>query len=281
MIHGLLAPAGDRRYLRPMNDTNGATRQGERDVFFGDRLVREGQKAPLVRDVFRSVAGRYDLMNDLMSAGIHRLWKSAMVEALHLQPGQRLLDVAGGTGDIAFRVIEKVKRQACGWGGDPAIIICDLTPEMLSVGRDRAIDKGILSGMAWVCGDAERLPLPDRSVDAYSIAFGLRNVTRIEAALAEAYRVLRPGGQFLCLEFSQIALPFLDDLYQRYSTNVLPILGGLVAGDREAYSYLIESIRRFPPQEDLVDRIATAGLERVRYRNLSSGIAALHSAWRL
>lgn len=281
MVHGLLAPAGDRRYLRLMNDTNGAARQGERDVFFGDRLVHEGQKAPLVRDVFRSVAGRYDLMNDLMSAGVHRLWKSAMVDALRLQPGQRLLDVAGGTGDIAFRVIKKLKRRAPGWDGDPAIMVCDLTPEMLSVGRDRAIDKGMLSGLAWVCGDAGRLPLPDRCLDAYSIAFGLRNVTRIDVALAEAYRVLRPGGQFLCLEFSQVALPFLDDLYQRYSTSVLPSLGGLVTGDREAYSYLIESIRRFPPQDDLVDLIAGAGFERARYRNLSSGIAALHSAWRI
>jgi len=256
------------------------------EVFFGDRLVPESEKAPLVRNLFQSVAGRYDLMNDLMSGGIHRLWKDTMVESLNLRPGQRLLDVAGGTGDIAFRALKRFESRQIASGtegraGDPAVVVCDLTPGMLAVGRDRAIDRGLLHGLAWVCGNAESLPLPKRSFDAYSIAFGLRNVTHIDAALAEAYRVLKPGGRFVCLEFSRVVLPLLDSLYRHYSDSVLPALGGLVAGDREAYSYLIESIRRFPPQEELCERIAAAGFSRVRYRNLSAGIAAIHSAWRL
>lgn len=261
---------------------NSSSNNGATEVFFGDRLVAEGEKAPLVRNLFQSVAGRYDLMNDLMSAGIHRLWKDTMVESLKLRPGQRLLDVAGGTGDIAFRVLRRFEDagQAPATEG-PSVVVCDLTPGMLAVGRDRAIDRNVLQGLTWVCGNAEDLPLPKRSFDGYSIAFGLRNVTHIDAALEEAYRVLRPGGRFVCLEFSQVVLPFLDSLYQRYSDSVLPSLGGLVAGDREAYSYLIESIRRFPPQEALCERIAAAGFSRVRYRNLSAGIAAIHSAWRL
>lgn len=264
------------------------------EVFFGDRLVPENEKAPLVRDLFQSVAGRYDLMNDLMSAGIHRLWKDTMVENLNMRPGQRLLDVAGGTGDIAFRVVKRLNAlghtpkiadpedmAGPNVGADPSVVVCDLTPGMLAVGRDRAIDRNLLHDLRWVCGNAECLPLPKRSFDGYSIAFGLRNVTHIDAALKEAYRVLKPGGHFVCLEFSQVVLPLMDRLYQRYSDSILPSLGGLVAGDREAYSYLIESIRRFPPQEALCERIAAAGFSRVRYRNLSAGIAAIHTAWRL
>ncbi len=245
---------------------------------FGYREVPEAEKAPMVRGVFGSVADNYDLMNDLMSGGIHRLWKSAMIDWLAPRPGLRLLDVAGGTGDIAFRVLERC-------GGDANITILDLTPEMLEVGRDRAIDDGLMSLEAatplhWVCGDAERLPLPDRSVEAYTIAFGLRNVTRIEQALSEARRVLKPGGRFLCLEFSQVVVPLFDRLYDLYSFRVLPALGAMVAKDRESYQYLVESIRRFPPQEELAAKISAAGLDQVRFRNLSGGIAALHSAWR-
>lgn len=256
----------------------GATAEEDR-THFGSREVGEGEKPSLVRGVFRSVAGRYDLMNDLMSGGIHRLWKSAMVDWLNPRPGLTLLDTAGGTGDIAFRVLDRLEKQ--GHGSSGRVVVCDLTAEMLAVGRNRAIDRGLVKGLSWVCGDAERLPLPDRSVTAYTIAFGLRNVTHIERALGEARRVLKPGGHFLCLEFSRVVVPLLADLYDRYSFGVLPAMGAAVAGDRDSYVYLAESIRRFPPQEELAGMLAAAGLGQVRYRNLSGGIAALHSGWRI
>lgn len=248
---------------------------------FGEREVPAEDKAGLVRGVFESVAGRYDLMNDLMSGGIHRLWKATLLDRLNPRPGQALVDVAGGTGDIAFGVLDRVGPARSG-----PIVVCDLTRDMLRVGRDRALDRGLLGrqvagGLFWVCGDAQELPLGDRSMDAYTIAFGLRNVTRIEAALAEARRVLKPGGRFLCLEFSRVVLPLLSDLYDLYSFRVLPAIGQAVTGDRAAYSYLVESIRRFPPQDDLAGLMTAAGFEQVRYRNLSGGIAALHSGWRL
>lgn len=246
------------------NDAEGTTH-------FGFRTVSEGEKAPLVRAVFDDVARRYDLMNDLMSAGIHRLWKRAMIDWLRPRPSMTLLDVGGGTGDIAFRF-----RQ----GGGGPVVVCDINTEMLAVGRDRAIDRNI-DGVDWLCGDAEALPLPDRSVDAYTIAFCLRNVTHIDAALAEAYRVLKPGGRFLCLEFSHVSPAPLRALYDQYSFHVLPRIGAMVAGNREAYQYLVESIRQFPPQEELADRMGLAGFERVSWRNLSAGISALHSGWRL
>ena len=250
-------------------------------AWFGDRPVPAAEKPTLVRGVFATVAGRYDLMNDLMSGGIHRLWKSAMIDGLLLRPGQHVLDVAGGTGDIAQRIIER-------WGGpDQAIAaggrvtVCDLTPDMVAIGRDRAIDRGWIGGIDWVVGDAEQLPFAEMSLDRYAIAFGLRNVTRPERALAEARRVLKPGGRLVCLEFSRVALPWLARLYDLYSFQVLPALGAAVAGDADAYRYLAESIRRFPAQDELAALMEAAGLERVRYRNLSGGIAALHSAWRL
>jgi demethylmenaquinone methyltransferase/2-methoxy-6-polyprenyl-1,4-benzoquinol methylase len=227
-----------------------------------------------VRDVFERVAGRYDLMNDLMSGGIHRLWKGALIEWLAPRPGQLLLDVAGGTGDIARRFLVRT-------GPSGRAVVCDLTPAMLAVGRDRAIDRGIVSGIDWAAGDAQALPLADCSVDAYTIAFGLRNVAEIDKALAEARRVLKPGGRFLCLEFSQVVLPQLKQLYDLYSFQVLPWMGRIVAGDRDAYLYLVQSIRRFPSQQELIERMTAAGLERASYRNLSGGIAALHSAWRI
>jgi demethylmenaquinone methyltransferase/2-methoxy-6-polyprenyl-1,4-benzoquinol methylase len=248
---------------------------GEASTHFGYREVREGDKPSLVRGVFQSVAGRYDLMNDLMSGGVHRLWKTAMVDWLNPRPGLKLLDTAGGTGDIAFRVLDRLEP------GAGHVVVCDLTAEMLAVGRDRAIDRGLVKGLSWVCGDAERLPLPDRSVSAYTIAFGLRNVTHLERALAEARRVLKPGGRFLCLEFSRVVVPVFAELYDQYSFRVLPAMGAVVAGDRDSYLYLAESIRRFPPQQELAGMMAAAGLARVRYRNLSGGIAALHSGWRI
>ena len=250
----------------------GGTATGK--VSFGQREVEAGEKPALVRDVFRSVAGRYDVMNDLMSLGIHRLWKDRMVDRLRPLAGETILDVAGGTGDVAFRILDRT-------AGGASVTALDLTPEMLLVGRDRAIDSGRLGALHWVCGDAEALPLPDRCFDAYTVAFGLRNVTHLDRALAEARRVLKPGGRFLCLEFSRVVLPALERAYALWSDAVLPNLGSLVAGDRDSYVYLVESIRRFPPQEELAARIREAGLDQVGYRNLSGGIVALHSAWRI
>jgi len=262
--------------------TSDNSRRGESSVAatdFGFRLVPEQEKAPLVRAVFDSVAGRYDLMNDLMSAGIHRWWKAEMLRWLNPRPGQRLIDVAGGTGDIAFRALPHLAPSRAGAAG--GVVVCDANREMLETGRARALDDGILAGIEWLAGDAEALPFADRSFDLYTIAFGLRNVTRIETALAEARRVLKPGGRFLCLEFTPAVAPLLQPLYDLYSFRVLPLLGQIVTGNRDAYTYLVESIRRFPPQSALAELIEAAGLDRARYRNLTGGIAALHSAWRL
>jgi demethylmenaquinone methyltransferase/2-methoxy-6-polyprenyl-1,4-benzoquinol methylase len=241
---------------------------------FGYRLVPESEKAGLVRRVFDSVADRYDLMNDLMSLGVHRLWKDAMVSALAPRSGMSILDLAGGTGDIAFRLYRRT-------GGQAQIAVCDVNPTMLAVGQDRAFDRGILHGPAWVAGDAEALPFADRTFDACTIAFGLRNVTHMDRALAQARRVLRPGGRFLCLEFSKVTLPLLDRIYDAYSATMLPALGGLVAGDRDSYRYLHESIRRHPPQDKLAAMMVSAGFEQVTWRNMSGGIVALHSGWRI
>lgn len=241
---------------------------------FGYRRVGAGEKAGLVRGVFDSVAGRYDVMNDLMSGGVHRLWKAALIDRLNPRPGETFLDVAGGTGDIAQRILRRA-------GPGARVILCDINEAMLSRGRDRAIDANILDGIEYIVGDAEHLPVASGSVDAYTIAFGLRNVTRIDAALREARRVLRPGGRFFCLEFSHVAPAFLARAYDLYSFNVLPALGQMVAGDRESYQYLVESIRRFPPQPELAARMNAAGLEQVRWRDFTFGVAALHSGWRI
>ena len=245
---------------------------------FGYREVAAAEKAPLVRRVFDSVADRYDLMNDLMSAGVHRLWKAALAADIAPRAGETVLDVAGGTGDVAATLVARQPASR--------VVVCDINEAMVRRGRDRMIDDGRLPGLAaggvgLAVGDAERLPFPDCCADAYVIAFGLRNVTRIDAALAEARRVLRPGGRFFCLEFSRVVLPGLDRLYDLYSFRLLPALGELVAGDRGSYEYLVESIRRFPPQAELAERMRGAGLERARWRNLSGGIAAIHAGWRL
>lgn len=257
----------------------------DRTASFGFRDVPENQKEDLVKQVFSSVAARYDLMNDLMSAGVHRIWKDAMVEWLNPQPGRRCLDVAGGTGDIAFRIAALARARAenrdGGAGADEAVVtVCDINADMLGEGMRRAREKGE-TAVIWTCGNAEHLPFPDASFDSYTIAFGIRNVTHIDAALKEARRVLKPGGRFLCLEFSRVEVPGLDRLYDAYSFHLLPRIGGLVAGDADSYRYLAESIRRFPPQARFAAMIGEAGLERVRVRNLSGGIAAMHSAWRL
>jgi demethylmenaquinone methyltransferase / 2-methoxy-6-polyprenyl-1,4-benzoquinol methylase len=248
-------------------------------VNFGSRRVPEVEKASLVRAVFDSVAPRYDLMNDLMSGGIHRRWKAEMIAWLKPRPGLLLLDVAGGTGDVALRALPRLAPPGAAITG--SILVCDASEGMLEVGRARALDQGILAGIEWVCADAERLPVADRSIDLYTIAFGLRNVTRIDAALAEARRALKPGGRFLCLEFTPEITRLLQPIYDLYSFQFVPLLGWMVTGDREAYLYLVESIRRFPRQNELCEMIARAGLDQVKFRNLTGGVAALHSAWRL
>ncbi|MGC2856983.1 bifunctional demethylmenaquinone methyltransferase/2-methoxy-6-polyprenyl-1,4-benzoquinol methylase UbiE [Novispirillum sp. DQ9] len=260
-------------------DTNTTEAAAGDTTHFGFRTVRTAEKKGMVREVFDSVAERYDLMNDLMSAGVHRVWKARFIDWLAPRPGMALLDVAGGTGDIAFRFLEAAARK----GADPAtqVTVCDINEEMLKVGRNRAVDKGILGGVEWVRGDAEALPFEDCSFDAYTIAFGLRNVTDIDAALREARRVLKPGGRFMCLEFSHVVVPGLDALYDVYSFQVLPRLGQVVARNRDAYQYLVESIRKFPPQQALLARMDAAGLRQGKVRNLSGGIAAIHSAWRI
>jgi demethylmenaquinone methyltransferase/2-methoxy-6-polyprenyl-1,4-benzoquinol methylase len=258
----------------PTPHQNGLPEGPPTEVDFGYRRVPASEKQGMVRDVFDRVAGRYDVMNDLMSLGVHRLWKNALVDWLAPRPGQTILDMAGGTGDLAFRVWERT-------GGRARLRVCDANEAMIRVGRDRAIDRAILRGVDWLVGDAEALPFPDRSVDCYMIAFGLRNVTDIDRALAEARRVLKPGGRFLCLEFSRVTLPLLGPLYERYSFAVVPRIGKLVARDDAPYRYLVESIRRFPAQGALAQRIAGTGLGQIRVRNLSGGIAALHSAWRV
>jgi demethylmenaquinone methyltransferase/2-methoxy-6-polyprenyl-1,4-benzoquinol methylase len=239
---------------------------------FGFRQVPRVDKKRMVRAVFDSVAPRYDLMNDLMSLGIHRVWKQIFTTALAPSPKRTLLDLAGGTGDISFAWLAR--------GGGPAIL-SDVNAAMLEVGRDRSLDRGFAANLAFLVADAERLPLPDRVVDTVSIAFGLRNCTDKAAVLAEARRVLRPGGRFLCLEFSRVQVAALEPLYDAWSFRVLPRLGRLVAQDAESYQYLAESIRTFPDQETLAAMMRDAGFARVSVRNLSGGIAAIHTGWRL
>jgi demethylmenaquinone methyltransferase/2-methoxy-6-polyprenyl-1,4-benzoquinol methylase len=246
----------------------------ERTTHFGYETVAEADKAGRVRGVFASVARRYDLMNDAMSLGVHRLWKDAMLDWLAPWPGMRLLDVAGGTGDIAFRFLARV-------GGQGHATVLDASEDMLAAGRERREAARYPGALDLVAGDAMALPFPDAGFDAYTISFGIRNVTRIEDALAEAFRVLRPGGRLMVLEFSHVPEPALRRLYDRYSFSVIPALGQAIVGDRASYQYLVESIRRFPDQEAFAAMIAAAGFGQVRFRNLSMGIAALHSGWKL
>ncbi|MGO4713682.1 bifunctional demethylmenaquinone methyltransferase/2-methoxy-6-polyprenyl-1,4-benzoquinol methylase UbiE [Bradyrhizobium sp. 2TAF24] len=249
----------------------------DQTTHFGYRDVPLGDKQTLVNDVFHSVAARYDLMNDLMSAGLHRLWKDAMITALNPPRGDApfaLLDVAGGTGDISFRA-----AQAAGFGFHATV--CDINTDMLEVGRDRAVKLNLDDRVTFVEGNAEALAFADRSFDAYTIAFGIRNVPRIDVALREAYRVLRPGSRFLCLEFSAVDVPGLDRIYDLYSFNVIPAIGRAVTGDAESYRYLVESIRRFPRPTAFADMISAAGFARVSHQAMSGGIVNLHSGWRL
>ncbi|MET0875145.1 MAG: bifunctional demethylmenaquinone methyltransferase/2-methoxy-6-polyprenyl-1,4-benzoquinol methylase UbiE, partial [Pseudolabrys sp.] len=244
---------------------------------FGFRTVAEGERQGLVNKVFASVADRYDLMNDLMSGGLHRLWKRELITMLNAPRSLRpfkLLDVAGGTGDIAI-------RYAKDSGANATAVICDISPEMLDVGRRRIADAGLDQRISCVEGNAEDLPFESAGFDAYTIAFGIRNVTHIDKALSEAYRVLKPGGRFLCLEFSECRVPLLDRAYDFHSFEVIPRLGQLAAGDSESYRYLVESIRRFPKQEAFAGLIRDAGFARVSFRNLTGGIAAIHGGWKI
>ncbi|MCL2713087.1 MAG: bifunctional demethylmenaquinone methyltransferase/2-methoxy-6-polyprenyl-1,4-benzoquinol methylase UbiE [Alphaproteobacteria bacterium] len=244
---------------------------------FGFQDVALGDKQTLVNEVFHSVAGRYDLMNDLMSGGLHRLWKDVMITALNPPRSERpfaLIDVAGGTGDISLRAC-----AAAGAGFQSTV--CDINGDMLEVGRARAAKRGVEGQLTFVEGNAEALAFADRSFDAYTIAFGIRNVPRIDCALKEAYRVLKPGSRFLCLEFSTVDVPGLEQLYDLFSFRVIPPLGRMVTGDGDSYRYLVESIRKFPRPAVFADMIAEAGFARASYQKLSGGIVALHSGWRL
>ena len=252
------------------------TAKGGMETSYGFRQVGAGEKQGLVNDVFHKVANRYDLMNDLMSAGLHRLWKDAMVTWLNppKRPGWRVLDVAGGTGDIAFRIVEASDRNA-------HATVLDINGSMLAVGKDRAEKRGLADHVEFVEANAEELPFDDRTFDAYTIAFGIRNVPRIDVALQEALRVLKPGGRLLVLEFSEVEMPVLDKVYEQWSFNAIPRIGQMVAGDGEPYRYLVESIAKFPNQENFAAMIRKAGFDRVSYRNYSGGISALHSGWKL
>jgi len=243
---------------------------------FGFRDVAQGEKQPLVNEVFHRVADKYDVMNDLMSGGLHRLWKDAFVAMMappH-RPGWHLLDVAGGTGDIAFRMIEASRRKA-------QATILDINGSMLKVGRERCAKKRLDAHCHFIEANAEQLPFERHVFDAYSIAFGIRNVPDIAQALSEGYRVLKPGGRFLCLEFSDVVMPFLDKLYDLWSFHAIPKIGGFVAGDEASYRYLVESIRKFPNQPQFARKIEQAGFSRVRWRNLTGGIVAIHSGWKI
>ena len=245
----------------------------QKTTHFGRETIPEGDKAGRVHGVFTSVASRYDVMNDVMSAGIHRLWKDAMMDWLAPRDGQRLLDVAGGTGDISFRFLKRAPGASA--------VVCDLTESMLQSGQQRADAEKMSDKLEWIVGDAMALPFEDNSFDVYTISFGIRNVTRPQEALNEAYRVLRPGGRLMVLEFSQLPNAGLQKLYDLYSFNVIPTMGKIIANDRDSYQYLVESIRNFPDQETFLGMVRQAGFENASYRNLSMGIAALHSGWKI
>ncbi len=245
----------------------------DKTTHFGFETVREADKAGRVQGVFNSVASKYDVMNDVMSMGIHRVWKDAMMDWLAPRPGQRLLDVAGGTGDISFRFLKRA--------GHGHATVLDLTEPMLVEGRQRAEADQMADSLNWVVGDAMSLPFEDSTFDVYTISFGIRNVTRPQEALNEAFRILKPGGRLMVLEFSQLPNDGLQKLYDLYSFNVIPRMGKLIANDYDSYQYLVESIRKFPDQETFLNMVRTAGFENAKYRNLSMGIAALHSGWKI
>lgn len=276
-----MAPWTDRRieaepiadYIEGRKDRTTSPMTEENTTHFGFQTVPEADKAGMVHGVFTNVASKYDIMNDLMSGGMHRLWKDAMMDWLAPRAGQRLLDVAGGTGDVAFRFLTRAAESQA--------VVLDMTESMLISGRQRAEAGQMAERLDWVVGDAMALPFADNSFDVYTISFGIRNVTRVQDALCEAYRVLRPGGRLMVLEFSRIPNDLAQWVYDKYSFNVIPAMGQVVAGDRDSYQYLVESIRKFPDQETFASMIRMAGFDLVKYRNLTMGIAALHSGWKL
>jgi demethylmenaquinone methyltransferase / 2-methoxy-6-polyprenyl-1,4-benzoquinol methylase len=249
------------------------TDESSRTTHFGFQDVPEAEKAGRVQGVFSSVASKYDVMNDAMSLGIHRIWKDAMMDWLAPRAGQKLLDVAGGTGDISFRFLKRA--------GSGHATVLDLTEPMLIEGRKRAEAEAMNDSLDWVVGDAMHLPFEDNTFDVYTISFGIRNVTRPQEALNEAFRVLRPGGRLMVLEFSQIPNELMQKVYDLYSFNIIPRLGQMIANDRDSYQYLVESIRKFPDQETFLGMVRQAGFENAKYRNLSMGIACLHSGWKI
>ncbi|XP_074062117.1 2-methoxy-6-polyprenyl-1,4-benzoquinol methylase, mitochondrial [Macrotis lagotis] len=298
----LPSPRPPLAWVRPLS-----TEKPGADTHFGFETVSEEEKGNKVYQVFESVAKKYDVMNDSMSLGIHRVWKDLLLQKMHPFCGTKLLDVAGGTGDIAFRFLNYIKAQTrrqqqrelkthqnLSWGdiakwyqngqsplGGSHVVVCDINKEMLKVGKQKARTLGHNKGLAWVVGDAEELPFDDDKFDVYTIAFGIRNVTHIDQALQEAHRVLKPGGRFLCLEFSQVNNPIISRLYDLYSFQVIPVMGEVIAGDWKSYQYLVESIRRFPPQEEFKEMIEDAGFQKVTYESLTSGIVAIHSGFKL
>jgi demethylmenaquinone methyltransferase/2-methoxy-6-polyprenyl-1,4-benzoquinol methylase len=253
--------------------TQSSESSSDKTTHFGFKDVAEDQKAGMVHEVFTNVASKYDVMNDVMSMGIHRVWKDAMMDWLAPRPHQRLLDVAGGTGDVSFRFLKRAPGATS--------VVLDMTESMLVEGRKRAEAAQMASDLSWVTGDAMALPFEDNQFDVYTISFGIRNVTRVNEALSEAYRVLKPGGRLMVLEFSQLPNAAMQKAYDLYSFNVIPRMGQLIANDADSYQYLVESIRKFPDQETFAGMIRTAGFTNVSYRNLSLGIAALHTGWKI
>lgn len=255
------------------NTSTDNAQEAETTTHFGFKTVAEDKKAGMVKGVFDSVAGRYDIMNDVMSAGVHRIWKNSLINSINPRPRMHLLDLAGGTGDIAFRFLEASK---CG-----TVTVCDINAEMLAVGNERAEKLGYANRAEFICGDAMKLPFENRSVDAYTISFGIRNVTRIQEALDEAFRVLKPGGTFYCLEFSPEVVPVLQKAYDAYSFNIIPKMGAFITKDADSYQYLVESIRRFPVPMKFADMIKKSGFRRVSWRTMSAGAVAIHQGTRI
>lgn len=245
----------------------------DKTTHFGAQTILEDEKAGKVRELFSDVANQYDVMNDVMSMGIHRIWKEAMMDWLAPRAGQKLLDVAGGTGDVSFKFLKRA--------GHGHATVCDLTEGMLIEGRKRAEAAAMQDSLDWVVGDAMDLPFEDSTFDVYTISFGIRNVTRPQEALNEAYRVLKPGGRLMVLEFSQLPNPMMQKAYDLYSFNVIPRMGQMIANDRDSYQYLVESIRNFPDQDTFLGMVRSAGFENAKYRNMTMGIAALHSGWKI